>query len=47
VTEVIHQLGEDEKIDLILENPVYASSRINLTEKVLKRLRAQSKSSRK
>jgi len=47
VTEVIHQLGEDEKIDLILENPVYASSRVNLTEKVLKRLRAQSKSSRK
>jgi len=47
VTEVIHQLGEDEKIDLILENPIYASSRINLTEKVLKRLKAQPKSSRK
>jgi len=47
VTEVIHQLGEDEKIDLILENPIYASARINLTEKVLKRLKAQTKSSRK
>ena len=47
VTEVIHQIGEDEKIDLILENPIYASARINLTEKVLKRLKAQTKSSRK
>jgi len=47
VTEVIHQLGEDEKIDLILENPIYASARINLTEKVLKRLKAQTKASRK
>ena len=47
VTEVIHQIGEDEKIDLILENAVYASARINLTEKVPKRLKAQYKSSRK
>jgi len=41
LTEVIHQLGKDENIDLILDNAVYASGRVNLTEKVLTRLRAQ------
>lgn len=43
LTEVIHQLGKDEKIDLILDNAVYASGRVNLTDKVLSRLRAQAK----
>ena len=43
LTEVIHQIGKDENLDLILDNAVYASSRVNLTEKVLKRLRAQAK----
>ncbi|MCB1829542.1 MAG: OmpH family outer membrane protein [Chromatiaceae bacterium] len=43
LTEVIHQLGKDENIDLILDNAVYASGRVNLTEKVLARLRAQAK----
>lgn len=43
LTEVIHQLGKDENIDLILDNAVYASARVNLTEKVLARLRAQAK----
>ena len=41
LTEVIHQLGKDENIDLILDNAVYASGRVNLTEKVLTRLKAQ------
>ncbi len=43
LTEVIHQLGKDENIDLIVDNAVYASDRINLTEKVLKRLRSQAR----
>ncbi len=43
LTEVIHQLGKDENIDLILDNAVYASDGINLTEKVLKRLRSQAR----
>ena len=41
LTEVIHQLGKDENIDLILDNAVYASARVNLTDKVLQRLNAQ------
>ena len=47
LTEVIHQLGKDEDIDLILDSAVYASARVNLTEKVLTRLREQYKTSRK
>lgn len=43
LTEVIHQLGKDENLDLILDNAVYASGRVNLTDKVLARLRAQAK----
>lgn len=43
LTEVIHQLGKDEGLDLILDNAVYASARVNLTEKVLARLRAQAR----
>ena len=43
LTEVIHQLGKDENIDLILDNAVYASGRVNLTEKVLERLRSQAR----
>lgn len=44
VSEVVHQLAKDEKIDLILsEGVVYASDKINLTEKVLKRLKTQYK----
>jgi len=42
VSEVVHQIGEQENIDLILsEGVVYASKRVNLTEKVLKRLKQQ------
>ncbi|MCP3867488.1 MAG: OmpH family outer membrane protein [Gammaproteobacteria bacterium] len=42
VEEVIHQIGEQEKIDVILsEGVVYASDRVNLTEKVLRKLRQQ------
>ncbi len=47
LTEVIHQLGKDENIDLILDSAVYASARVNLTEKVLRRLKKQYKTSRK
>ncbi len=48
VTEVVHQLGKDENIDLILsEGVVYASPRVNLTEKVLSRLKKQFKGSKK
>ncbi|MCB1850540.1 MAG: OmpH family outer membrane protein [Gammaproteobacteria bacterium] len=43
LTEVIHQLGKDENIDLILDNAVYASGRVNLTDKVLDRLRRQAR----
>ena len=46
VTEVVHQVGEEQKIDLILsEGVVYASKRVDLTEEVLERLREQYKSS--
>jgi len=48
VSEVVHQIGEQENIDLILsEGVVYASKRVNLTEKVLNRLRQQYKGGRK
>lgn len=48
VSEVVHQLAKDEKIDLILsEGVVYASDKINLTEKVLKRLKTQYKNRKK
>ena len=48
VSEVVHQIGEQENIDLILsEGVVYASKRVNLTEKVLERLRQQYKGGKK
>ena len=48
VSEVVHQIGEKENIDLILsEGVVYASKRVNLTEKVLNRLRQQYKGGKK
>ena len=44
VSEVVHQIGEEEDIDVILsEGIVYASERVNLTGKVLERLNAQFK----
>lgn len=44
VSEVVHQLGKDENIDLILsEGVVYASKKIDLTDQVLRRLKAQYK----
>ena len=48
VSEVVHQIGEQENIDLILsEGVVYASKRVNLTEKVLNRLKQQYKGGKK
>lgn len=48
VSEVVHQIGEKENIDLILsEGVVYASKRVNLTEKVLNMLRQQYKGGKK
>lgn len=42
VSEVVHQIGEEESIDVILsEGIVYASERVNLTGRVLERLKAQ------
>jgi len=44
VSEVVHQLAKDDKVDLILsEGVVYASDKVNLTDKVLKRLKSQYK----
>ena len=35
---VINQIAESEKFDLILQEAVYASSKIDITDKVLKAL---------
>lgn len=44
VSEVVHQVGEEENIDVILsEGVVYASKRVDLTAQVLERLKAQFK----
>lgn len=44
VSEVVHQIGEEERFDVILSiGIVYASERVNLTGKVLERLKAQFK----
>ena len=40
-TRVINQIAEQEKFDLILQEAVFASSRIDITEKVIKALAAQ------
>ena len=40
-TRVINQIAEQEKFDLILQEAVFASGRIDITEKVLKALAAQ------
>jgi outer membrane protein len=40
-TRVINQIAEQEKFDLILQEAVYASGRIDITEKVIKALAAQ------
>ena len=37
-TRVIHQIAEQEKFDLIIQEAVFASSRIDITEKVIKAL---------
>jgi len=50
VSEVVHQVGEEENIDVILSEGagvVYASKRVDLTDKVLRRLKEQYKSSPK
>ena len=48
VSEVVHQIGEQEDIDVILsEGVVYASKRVNLTEKVLDRLKQQYRGGKK
>ena len=49
VSEVIHQIGDQEKYDLILSNDgvPYASKRVNLTEKVLQRLKQQYRGGKK
>ena len=38
---VIKQIAEEEKFDLILENSVYASPKIDITSKVIKALNAK------
>jgi len=37
-TRVINQIAEQEKFDLVLQEAVFASSRIDITEKVIKAL---------
>ncbi|MES9846317.1 MAG: OmpH family outer membrane protein [Candidatus Sedimenticola sp. 6PFRAG5] len=45
VSEVVHQVAAEEKLDLVLsQGVVYASSRVDLTNRVLDRLKAQVKS---
>ncbi len=44
VSEVVRQVGEEDKIDIIFSDGiVYASKRVDITEKVLQRLRDQFK----
>ena len=40
-TRVINQIAEQEKFDLILQEAVFASSRIDITEKVIRALAGQ------
>jgi len=40
-TRIINQIAEQEKFDLILQEAVFASGRIDITEKVIKALAAQ------
>jgi outer membrane protein len=40
-TRIINQIAEQEKFDLILQEAVFASGRIDITEKVIKALSAQ------
>ena len=40
-TRVINQIAEQEKFDLIIQEAVFASSRIDITEKVIKALANQ------
>ena len=37
-TRIINQIAEQEKFDLIIQEAVFASSRIDITEKVIKAL---------
>ena len=41
IQQVIHQLAREQKYDLILEDFVYSSDRIDLTSRVLERLQQQ------
>jgi len=48
VSEVVRQVGEEDKIDIIFSDGiVYASKRVDITEKVLQRLREQFKATKK
>jgi outer membrane protein len=48
VTEVVHQIGKEQKIDVIISvGVVYASKRADLTNKVLQHLKEKYKSSKK
>ena len=48
VSEVVHQVAEEEKFDIILsQGVVYASKRVDMTKKVLDRLIEQYKQSKK
>jgi outer membrane protein len=48
VSEVVKQVGEDEKIDVILsDGVVFASSRVDITERVLERLKTLHQSNTK
>ena len=47
VGEVVRQVGEDEAVDIILTDGIaYFNKRIDLTQKVLERLREQYKSTK-
>jgi len=48
VSEVVRQVGEEEKIDVILSDGiVYANKRVDITDTVLQRLKEQYKDSKK
>jgi outer membrane protein len=36
VSKVVKQIAEQDKYDLVVQEPFYASARIDLTEKVIK-----------
>ncbi|MBD3670707.1 MAG: OmpH family outer membrane protein [Gammaproteobacteria bacterium] len=46
IQQVIHQLAREQQFDLVLENYVYTSQRVDITSRVLQRLNQQADANR-